>query len=209
MKNVEEFFSLIKTRRSVRKFSCKAPDLELVLTALEAAIWAPNAHNAQPWRFIVLEDKSIRLKLAEAMAEAWRRDMLRDGVPEHVIEETIEEETFRRFLEPPYLIIACLDKSVLHRYPDERRCFAEYIMGVQSLAAAIENLLLALHALGLGACWYCAPLFCQKEVRRILNIPEHVEPQAIIAVGYPAESPRPPPRKPLSEVVFLNKWGCK
>jgi len=92
-------------------------------------------------------------------------------------------------------------------YPDERRQRAERTMAIQSVAASVQNFLLAASALGLGACWYCAPLFCPDVVREILGIPEGVEPQALIAVGYPNEEPEPPPRKPLEEVVYLERWG--
>jgi len=80
-------------------------------------------------------------------------------------------------------------------------------MATQSLAAAIQNILLAAHAKGLGACWFCAPLFCQETVRRVLGMPDEVEPQALIVIGYPAEQPEPPPRKSLKEIVFKDYWG--
>ena len=60
---------------------------------------------------------------------------------------------------------------------------------MQSLGAAMQNLLLAAHAKGLGACWFCAPGFCKETVRAVLKIPDEVEPQALIAMGYPAEKP--------------------
>lgn len=66
--------------------------------------------------------------------------------------------------------------------------------------------MLAAHALGLGACWYCAPLFCQQEVRSVLGIPEDVEPQALIALGYPDERPEAPPRYPFEKIVHFDGW---
>jgi len=70
-------------------------------------------------------------------------------------------------------------------------------------------MLLAAHALGLGACWFCAPLFCPDVVKKVLRLPSDLEPQALITLGFPAEEPKPPPRKPLSEVVRWNYWEEK
>jgi nitroreductase len=89
-------------------------------------------------------------------------------------------------------------------YPDERRQQAEFVMGVQSVAAAVQNILLSAHAEGLGACWFCAPLFCQEIVQDSLELPPEVYPQALIALGKPAESPVTPPRYSLDEVVYFD-----
>ena len=71
-------------------------------------------------------------------------------------------------------------------------------MFVQSLGAAIQNLMLAAHARGLGSCWLSAPLFCPEAVRLALDLPSDFQPQALIAPGYPREGLRPPPRPPLA-----------
>ena len=198
--------SLIKARRSIRKLKEKPVPLRLVLEALDAATWAPSAHNAQPWRFIVITDAAVKRGLATAMAEVWKKDLLRDGVPKAEAEKLVAE-SIERFARAPVLVLACMTMEGMHTYPDERRQRAEYLMAVQSVAASIQNFLLAVSALGLGGCWYCAPLFCQEAVRRVLGIPPDVEPQALLAVGFPDERPTPPPRKPLEEVVYLERWG--
>ena len=82
-------------------------------------------------------------------------------------------------------------------------------LAIQSFGAAIQNLLLTAHAAGLGACWYCAPGFCKETVREVLKIPDSVEPQAFVILGYPAETPSVPPKKSLAENCFLNMWGSK
>ncbi len=203
---MKELLSLIKARRSIRKFTNRTVPLDLILKAIEVARWAPSAHNAQPWRFIIITNSEIKEKLAKAMAKEWERDLAKNGVPKWKIKELMSESLVR-FTRAPILILVCMTMEDMHKYPDEKRQKAEYIMAVQSVAAAIQNLLLAITALGLGACWYCAPLFCPDVVRGVLNIPEDIEPQALLAVGYPAEKPRPPPRKPLREIVYLEKWG--
>ena len=67
--------------------------------------------------------------------------------------------------------------------------------------------MLAASAAGLGACWFCAPAFCKDTVRKTLGIPDAVEPQALITMGYPAEQPETPPRKTLGDIAFMGKWG--
>jgi len=86
-------------------------------------------------------------------------------------------------------------------YPDARRQQNEWIMAVQSTAMAGQNLLLAAHALGLGACWMCAPLFCPAVVRETLSLPPDWQPQAILTVGYPAEQ-KEKSRHPLHRRVL-------
>jgi len=86
---MSELLSLIKTRRSVRKLKDRAVPLSSILEALDAARWAPSAHNAQPWRFVVLAEAEAKKRLAEAMAEAWRRDLEGDGVPEEEVEALV------------------------------------------------------------------------------------------------------------------------
>ena len=71
----------------------------------------------------------------------------------------------------------------MDQYPDDRRQQAERVMAVQSVALAAQNLLLAAHAEGLGACWMCAPLFCPDVVRDALALPEDWEAQALIHAG--------------------------
>jgi nitroreductase len=79
-------------------------------------------------------------------------------------------------------------------------------MAVQSVAVAIQNILLAAHIEGLGACWFCAPLFCPETVKKVLKIPSDLEPQALITMGYPVNRPSPPPRKPLDEIMCIDGW---
>ena len=75
-------------------------------------------------------------------------------------------------------------------------------MAVQGVAMAVQNILLSAHTHGLGACWMCAPLFCQEEVGAALGVPEHWRAQALITLGTPASKGKPPNRRPVSDVVF-------
>lgn len=148
----------------------------------------------------------MKRKLAEAMGRRWNREMGKNGVPEKN-RESLVRASIERFTNAPIVTIACLTMEEMDKYPDKRRQRIENAMAIQSVAAAIENMLLAAHAEGLGSCWFCAPLFCQDVVRKILEIPPHVEPQALVTLGFPAEEPKAPPRKPLEEIVYRDRWG--
>jgi len=203
-----ELFDAILTRRSIRKYKPVVISDKLIHKILEAATWAPSAHNAQPWRFLVLRDAEAKCGLAEAMAEKYRIDLTGDGMPLEKCEEMINL-SLERFTSAPILVIACLTMTNMNRYPDDKRQEAERTMAVQSVAAAIQNMLLVAHAVGLGACWFCAPLFCPETVKGVLRLPENVEPQALIALGYPDERPNPPPRFPVEEVVHQGYWRSR
>ncbi len=199
---------VFKRRRSVKEYVDKKVPDEVLQRILEAGRWAPSAHNAQPWRFIILKDSDVKLLLAKRMAIEWSKDLELDGVPQEEI-KALTESSIKIFSTAPIVIIACLTMENMRVYPDEKRRKFEYIMGIQSVAAAIENILLAASLEGLGACWFCAPLFCQSIIQEVLEIPKHIEPQALITIGYPKFYPSPPSRKTLKEIVYVNKWGVK
>jgi F420 biosynthesis protein FbiB-like protein len=138
------------------------------------------------------------------MAEAWAADMTKDGSK---VDEAKRVERRKRFASAPVLIVACLSMEGLMAFPDESRQRTERDLALESLAAAIQNLLLVAHDLGLGACWYCAPAFCKPTVRKALDIPEMVEPTALITIGYPAESPSAPPKKAAEDYCYTDSWG--
>ncbi len=199
-----DLFEVVKNRRSIRKYASKPVQKEVILEVLEAAGCAPSAHNSQPWRFIFLQDPQIKRNLADAMAEAWAKDLQRDGI---MVEPDKRVERVERFASAPVLILACLTVVDLRKFPDSERQMCERDLAVQSFGAALQNLLLAAHAKGLGACWFCAPSFCKETVRKILRIPDAVEPQAFVAMGYPAEKPLVPIKKLLEGYCFVDIWG--
>jgi len=196
----------IKTRRSIRKYKPQSVPEEVVFRVIESAAYAPSAHNSQPWRFIVLTEPARKKTLAEAIAQVWLRKMEHDQVPEKARLETIKASV-ERYIAAPVLILACLTLEKMDEYTDVERQRIERDLGVQSLAAAIQTLLLAAHANGLGSCWYCAPMFCKEAVRQAMEIPSEVEPQALISLGYPAEMPSMPLRMVPEDFIFKNKWN--
>ncbi len=193
---------LIKSRRSIRRYSrkklCQA-DIDRIISC---AAFAPSAHNAQPWRFFVVNDERKKTALIERMALSFKQDMKGDGLAEEVIEARAQSSV-ELFSEAPVIIIACIDMADMEKYPDAARQQAEVTMATQSLAAAIQNLLLAAKAVGLSGCWYCAPLFCPEVVRSTLSLPEGSVTQAMLTIGYPEENPPAPPRLELDEIRFI------
>ena len=178
---------LIKTRRSLRRYRPEPVPRSLVERLLEAAIWSPSAHNRQPWRFVVLETAQAKQGLACAMGARLRRDLAADGAPPEVIDADAGR-SYERLTGAPVLIVLCLSMADMDSYPDERRSANEFLMAVQSVAMAGQNILLAAHEAGLGACWMCAPLFCPDVVREALALPDDWQPQGLITLGYPDQT---------------------
>jgi coenzyme F420-0:L-glutamate ligase/coenzyme F420-1:gamma-L-glutamate ligase len=193
----------MRTRRSIRRFLPWVVEPDVIRMVLQAATWAPSAHHRQPWRFVVLSSPHSRQLLANAMSVDFRRDLQSDGLPAEQVEAQVERSR-QRIFEAPVAILLCLDTSVGDVYPDARRQNSEIIMGVQGVAMAGENLLLAAHAFGLGGVWVCAPLFAQETVRRALNLAKTWQPQGLALLGYPARIPELRPRRSLEDVVVFQ-----
>ncbi len=140
------------------------------------------------------------------MAQVWLAEMEKDQISQNMRSATARRSV-ERFASAPALILACLTLTDMDIYPDKERQRIERDLAVQSLGASVQTLLLAAYASGLGACWYCAPIFCKASVKQSLGVPDSVEPQALITLGYPDEAPKLPPRHPLDRFAFLGKWG--
>jgi coenzyme F420-0:L-glutamate ligase/coenzyme F420-1:gamma-L-glutamate ligase len=194
------FWQLIRGRRSIRRYDGRALSSERIEQLLIAATWAPSAHNKQPWRFCVVTSAATKQRLSEQMAAAWRRDLANDGA-DPALSEKRAAISQARLTSAAALVLAALCMDEMDRYPDVRRNQAEWVMAVQSTALACQNLLLAAHHYGLGACWMCAPLFSPDLVRDVLELPQSWQPQALITIGYPAEE-KNKERAPLASRVL-------
>lgn len=182
-----DFFDLVRSRRSIRRYDARPVPATIIDQLLAAAVWAPSAHNRQPWRFVVIESEATKRRLATAMGERLRRDLAADGLAPDAIDRDAGR-SYARLTAAPLLILVCLTLADMDVYPDERRAANERLMAAQSAAMAGQNLLLAAHALGVGACWLCAPLFCPDVVGQTLDLPADWQPQGLITLGYPAET---------------------
>ena len=192
--------TLLKSRRSVRAFQARPVSRELIEQILEAARWAPSPHGRQPWRFVVLTRQVVKEQLAESMGDTWRRQLQMDGQSEEIVALRMEKSR-QRILSAPVIIIPCLYLEGLDRYPDERRQADETTMAIQSIGAAIQNMLIMAFDLGLDTGWMCAPLFCPGVVCETLKLDTRLIPQALITLGYAAADPQRRERLPLESLI--------
>lgn len=168
------FNNLINNRYSVRAYSDKKVEKELITEILEAARIAPSAVNYQPWHFIVITEEAELASIHEVYHRAW-------------------------FREAPVCIVACADHSQSWKRKSDGKDFADV-----DLAIAIDHLILKATELNLGTCWICN--FDVEMARQKLALPDHIEPIALIPVGYINSTPPEKKRKELSEIV---QWGMK
>ena len=173
-----DVFEAIKNRRSVRKYKPELVPKDLVQKILEAAVRAPSASNIQPWNFIVIKDKKVL-------------DMVRKISPGY-------------FGDAPLAILVCSDKERAYKLGGE---LGRDYLTVADCALAVQNMLLAAYASGLGTC--IVKSFSSTTIKHILEIPDGIEPELLVIVGYPDQSPKPPLRRPLQEITYLNRYGEK
>lgn len=184
----------------MRKYQDRAVTREQLEQILEAARWAPSPHGRQPWRFVVLTRDDLKQLLADHMAATWRSNLEMDGQTEEIVSIRLEKSR-QRIQQAPALIIPCLYLADMDHYPDPQRQADETIMSIQSLGAAVQNMLLMAYDLGLDGGWMCAPLFCPEVVCETLELDKALVPHALITVGYAAADPKRRERLPLHDLI--------
>jgi coenzyme F420-0:L-glutamate ligase/coenzyme F420-1:gamma-L-glutamate ligase len=187
-------------RRTVREFTGEPVDGAAVRRAVAAAVTAPAPHHTTPWRFVLLESAEARLRLLDAMRDAWVADLRADGRSEDGIARRVKRGDVLR--NAPYLVVPCLVADGAHAYPDARRAAAEREMFVVATGAGIQNLLVALAGEGLGTAWVSSTMFCRAVVRDVLDLPPDWDPMGTVAVGHPSAPPRE--RPPRDADAFLT-----
>lgn len=200
MGETDSLLEFLQSRSTTRSYLPKEIESERLERILEAARFAPSAHNRQPWRFAVLTDNAKKQTLAQAMGERLRNDRLADGDDPALIDEDVLRSS-KRIVSAPVVITCCMTLEDMDVYPDKTRRQAEHWMAVQSAAMAAHNIMLAAHAEGLGACWMCAPLFCPDSITERLNLPEQWIPQALLTLGWADKPPKKRERLALEKVV--------
>lgn len=199
--NNNELHAFLRSRRSIRSFKPDRLPHDCIQRILETAIYAPSAHNLQPWRFAVITSAAMKARLAEAITARFRQDMKAEGVPEDDIQARVERSV-RRAVQAPVIIVLCRDVTQFKPQPDKLQEQKEALMGTQSVALAGLQLLLAAHAEGLGGTWICWSLFAPEETNRALELPSVWEPQGMLFIGYPFEQPEVPDRMRLEEIAL-------
>lgn len=208
----EAIMKVIQDRRSIREYSPEPvsdEDLDLIL---EAARQAPSGENAQPWRFIVIKDEETRQKLGQLSGGGSSRRFTSEFVTKKMQERfaTLEDEAKKK---------AAFQKLTSGQVSEFAATAPVNIVIIgrkdvwdlpYDTSAAIENILLMVTALDLGACWVIAPCIDvrdEERLRELLAIPDGFKAVSLISIGHPTRPHRPRPRLALKDIVFNEKFG--
>ena len=171
-----EFYEAVQKRLSVRSYKPDPIPEDVLARILEAGRLAPSAKNLQPWKFIIVKDPEGR----KALVPACRGQGSVGEAPVVICACAVTEQAWKGM--GGYWTAEAVD-----------------------IAIALEHIMLAAAAEGLGTCWIGA--YTEAEVKKVLAIPENVKPIALTPLGYPARESKPRRRKPLSEIVCYNKYA--
>jgi len=196
----------MRTQRALRRLRPDPVDDALVLRLIELALKAPTGRNAQHWEFVLVKDRAVKARLARLYRMSWglygrlgRRLMASDPHMQRML--TAVQWQVDHFEEIPVLVVACL-RGVRPVWPPV--AVTSYY---GSIFPAVQNLLLAARAAGLGAALITLPLWSTWLVRRILRLPWRVTPCAVVPLGWPIGRYGPTTRRPVGAVVHLDRYG--
>jgi nitroreductase len=193
-----EFFDVVTTQRAARSFAPGDIDDATLVQILTAATHAPSAENSQPFVFIVVRDPSIRSAIGAITARLWEggaRALEADRLSPAFLRD-VDQGAMGGIADAPVLIVVCGDTRVI--YPQAMDA---------SLFPAVQNLLLAAHALGLGSTLTTLPVLGDDELTALLELPPEVVPAAVVPLGHLPKPLGPPRRHPLSAKAHLDRYG--
>ncbi len=201
-----DFFEVVTTQRAIRRLKPDPIPEPMLQRILDAAICAPSGGNRQGWTFLVIRDPALRARLGalyrEAFGELLKLPYYRESAAAPPDSPRGRMLASARHLaehlgEAPVLILACIAGDGTK---------ATLATGA-SIYPAVQNILLAARALGLGSCLTTIHRFREPQVKDLLGVPPEVETAALIPLGFPLGKFGRPPRRPLTEVTFLDRWG--
>ncbi len=188
----ESLLEVIKKRRTVRKFKPSTVPDEYIEKVIDAARWAPSAANTQPWEFVVVKNEEARKKMGNIVKET----------AELTVKGNVPVQPY--FLEAQILIVVCGDPRLMEACPTGE---VREELFTSSLAASIQNMLLASTSLGLeGSVWGTVGPLASVRLKDLLEIPQVLKVRAIVPLGYPAVHPRPTFRREIDEIVHREKY---
>jgi len=203
-----ELMECIKGRRSIRSFKEEAVKDEDILLALEAATFAPSPLNSQPWNFLIIKDDQLKKQMAQPIGTKLNQALGKIGADDD-INILINYSRFFTFFEKAPVVIAVICRPVtspLIGFLEHAGVSSEELVDtshseIQSAAAAIQNMLLRLHEMGLGACWMTNPLIAAEELESLLEVKKPWYLIGVIPIGSPALTPSIPRRKKVSSIA--------
>jgi nitroreductase len=196
-------FEAIYTARALRRFKLDPIPDEMLFQLLDAAIRAPSGQNAQDWRFLIITDGEMKRRMQSWAEEGWARYQPRYAENPALMAELPRaqrlslksvEHLVSHLAEAPVIIAVCGLRG-RHATPGG------------SIFPAVQNLLLAARAVGLGGSIFNLPLSHREELMQVLGIPDNNEVYCLIPLGYPTDKHGPIRRKPVKKVVFWNRWA--
>jgi nitroreductase len=195
---VPDFFDVVRTQRAARTFSPDDVDDETVARILTAATHAPSAENSQPFVFVVVRDPALRATIGDLTARIWQggaRAYEESRLSPSFLAD-VDRGAMGGIAAAPVLIVVCGDT----------RLTLEAALP-SSIYPAVQNLLLATHALGLGSTLTTMPVFAGGDLSELLELPSEVVPLAVIPIGHLLKPLGPPRRRPISEKAHLDRYG--
>jgi nitroreductase len=196
----------METQRAVRRLKPDPVDDATVLRVLELATKAPTGSNRQGWEFVVVRDPEVKHQLARLNRQAWSiyRRLGRRQAQQESARKVVDAVQWQadHFEEVPVVVVACLHGRAPVLGPP---MVASSWYG--SAYPAVQNLLLAARAVGLGATLTTLPLWSTTLARRTLGLPAKVTPVAVVPMGWPHGQYGPTTRKPVGDVVHLDRYG--
>jgi nitroreductase len=197
----KDFLQFVRSRRSIRKFREDPLPREALRHIIEAASWAPSASNRQDWEFTVITSSEMKKGMEDTVRSCWKSIL--DKSEPGVIRDEIERyaRNFDWFSHAPVLLVisAKRPETFLSNLLGET---AEDVAGAEiSAAMAAQNLMLAAHALGIGSCCITGPLAAQGALKELLGFGQRRKIVCLVALGYSAEEPETPLRKPVEKIA--------